>query len=69
MEHEEFEFEELEISISVGLSLNEFDFVVGSFEAAGRDRVVVPVEDAFAVGWQGAGELHELFDAARSVSW
>ena len=44
--------------------MEEFDFVVGSFEGAGRDGVVRPVEDSFAVGLQCACELHELFDTA-----
>jgi hypothetical protein len=46
----------VEVSIAVGLSLKEFDFVVGSFEGSGRDGVVVPVENTFAVGLQRAGD-------------
>ena len=45
--------------------MEEFDFVVGSFEGAGRDGVVILIEDAFAVGSERACELQELFDAAR----
>jgi len=47
------------------LSLEEFDFVVGSLQRFGRDRVVVPVEDAFAVGLKGTGELHQRPDSTR----
>ena len=45
--------------------MEEFDFVVGSLQRSGGDRVVVPVEDTFAVDLQRAGELHQLSDAAR----
>ena len=44
--------------------MEEFDFVVGSLQGSGRDGVVVPVEDSFAVGLQCAGKLHQLPDPA-----
>jgi len=49
MESEDFEFEEYMILESMGLSLHRFDFVIGSFEWAVEDWVVVPGEDALGM--------------------
>ncbi len=38
-------FEVFIVAIAVGASLNRSDFVVDPFQRAGRDRVVVPVEE------------------------
>ena len=46
MESEDFEFEEFVVSESVGLAFHGFDFVVGAFQGAGRDGVVVVGQDA-----------------------
>ena len=46
MDAADFEFEELGVSESVGLSFHGFDFVVGAFQGGGRDRVVVPGQNA-----------------------
>lgn len=45
--------------------MREFGFVVDSFEAAGRDGLVVPVEDAFAVDLERAWGLYQLPNAER----
>ena len=64
MDGEDFEFEELLISEAVGASFEGFDFVVGPLQRAGRDRVVVPGEDALAVDGEGPGEAFDDGDPA-----
>ena len=53
MECEESEFEVIVSSIAVGSSLEYSDLVVGAFQRAGGDRVVVPIQEARAMSTQG----------------
>jgi len=49
MDSKDFQFEELFVPEAVCLPFHGFDFVVGSFQGAGRDRVVVVGQDAVEV--------------------
>ena len=46
VEGEEFLLEVFVVSVAVGSSLQHPDVVVDAFQRAGRERVVVPVEEA-----------------------
>ena len=63
MNSEDFEHEEFGVTKAVCLSFHGFDFVVGSFEWSGGDRVVVPCKDAPGMKAKGLGKLHEHTDA------
>ena len=65
MECQDFEFEEGVVAETVGLPLHGANLVVGSFEGAGRDRVVVISENGAAGKRQRIGELSQHFDACR----
>jgi hypothetical protein len=65
MDAEGFEPEEFGISESIGLAFHGFDFVVGAFQGAGRDGVVVPGQDTEGVEAERLGELLEQADAGR----
>jgi hypothetical protein len=45
MSAEDFEFEELVIAVAVGSTLHELDLVVGPFQGACRDWVIVVVQE------------------------
>ena len=66
MEAEDFEFEELGITEAVGLALHGFDLVVGALQRAGRDAVIVVIQNAFLVGLERVGELLQEADAGGS---
>ena len=53
MEGEESEFEVVVAAVAIGSALEQADLVVGAFQWAGGDRVVVPVEQADAMAAQG----------------
>lgn len=63
MHGEDFEFEEIEVTVTEGSALEELEFVVGSFERAGGDGMVVPIQQAGAVAEEGCGELLQDSDA------
>ena len=63
MYSEDFEHEEFGVSESVGLAFHGFDFVVGAFQRAGRDGIVVPGEDAPGVKAECLGKLFQDADA------
>jgi len=46
MEGEDFEFKEFHIPEAVGLAFNGFDFVVGAFQEACRDGLIIIGQDA-----------------------
>ena len=50
------------IAVAVGAALQGSDFVVDPFEWAGRDGVVVPVEESRAMTSQGLGHRLHLAD-------
>lgn len=54
-----------DLSESVGLALHGFDLVVGAFQGAGGDWVVVPGKDAEGVEAERLGEGFELADATN----
>jgi hypothetical protein len=45
MEREESEFEVVVAAVAVGSALEEADLIVGAFQGAGGDWVIVPVQD------------------------
>lgn len=53
MEGEDSESEVFIVAIAVGSVLEQFDLVVGTFQRAGRDGVVVPGEQAGSMLAQG----------------
>ena len=55
----------LVVSVARGSPLEGTDCVVDLFEGAGRDRLVIPVEQSRAVGLQGLGHRVQLSDAGR----
>jgi hypothetical protein len=63
MQSIDFEDEECPVPKSVCLTLQCFDFVVGSFQWPGRDRMVIVSEDSSLVGSQRLGNVFEYFDA------
>jgi len=67
MDAEDFEPEEFGISESIGLAFHGFDFVVGAFQGAGRDGMVVPGQDTEGVEAERLGELLEDADAFEHV--
>ena len=62
MQGEELEREELLVPEPVGLPLHGADFVVGALQRPRGDVVVVPRQDAMAVGPQGVGQRGEGAD-------
>jgi hypothetical protein len=59
----ELEGEEFSVAKSVVLAVHGFDFVIGAFEWAGGDGVVVPGQNSGGVGEEGAGEVVQDADA------
>lgn len=55
MEGEQSELEVVIATITVGSALEEADLVVGSFQRAGRDRMVIPVQQSGTMSSQGVG--------------
>ncbi len=56
-------FEVFVVSIAVGASLQGSDFVINPFQGGGRERVVVPVEEASSVLAEGLRHGLNLADA------
>lgn len=63
MDGQDLEFEEFSIAEAVGLAFHGLDFIVDAFERAGRDRVIVPGEDAVLMFFEGVGEFEQHGDA------
>ena len=63
MEREESEFEVIVSSIAVGSSLECSNLVVGAFQRAGGDRVIVPVQESCAMSTQGVAHGPEHSNA------
>ena len=57
MKCQDFEFEEFLVPEAVGLAFHGFDFIIGPFQGAGGDGVVIVSQDAPAVEGQGLGEF------------
>ena len=64
VEGQEFLLQVVVVSGAVGAALQGADFVVDPFEGAGRECVVVPVEETSAMGAVGLGHREYLLDAA-----
>jgi hypothetical protein len=60
---QDFEFEELPVSEAIGLPLHSFDLVIGPFQGAGGDGVVIEGQDASAIDRQGLAHFDEHGDA------
>lgn len=60
---QESEFEVVVAAIAVGSALEEADFVVGAFQRAGGDRVIVPIQQADAMASQRMAHGAEDADA------
>ena len=69
MYSEDFEHEEFGVSEPAGLAFHGFDLVVGAFQRARRDGVVVPSEDAPGVEAEGLGELLQVDDGRELTSF
>jgi len=63
MDEGESEFEVLHVPEAAGLTFKDLDLVVHAFERAGGDGVIVPGEEAKAVGAKGFGEAGHEFEA------
>jgi hypothetical protein len=55
MSPEDFELEEFVIAVAVRLTLHDLDHVVGPFQRACRDRVIVVVQDSLLMFFEGVG--------------
>ena len=64
MEVEDSEFQVLVISIAVCVSLEGFDFTIGSFQFCGTDAMFVPIEQERFPHLQLFGSIVEDLDAA-----
>lgn len=51
------------VAVAVGSALEEANFVVGVFQRAGGDRVVVPVQESYAMSAQRVAHGAEDSDA------
>jgi hypothetical protein len=58
---QDFEFEKFLISEAIGLTLHGLDFVVGPFQGASGDRVIVIGQETTAMESQGLGEAAGTF--------
>jgi hypothetical protein len=54
---QDFEFEKFLVPESVSLALHGFDLVVGPFQGAGGDRIIIVGQDAPAMEGQGFSEF------------
>ena len=59
MESQDFEFEKFLVTEAVSLTFHGFDFVVGAFQGAGGDRVIIVGQDAPAIEGQSFGEFNQ----------
>ena len=60
MESQDFAFEEFLVTEAVGLMFHGFDFVVGAFQGAGGDRVIVVGQDVPATWGRVLANLMSL---------
>ena len=69
MDGEYLQLEEFLVAVAVGLPLHGLDLVVGAFQRAGGDAVVIPGQEAGAVELQGLGELLRCVQCLRDGEW
>ena len=63
---QDVELEELVITVTIRLTFHELDLVVGALQRPRRDRIIVVVQDALLVSFEGGGKLLQHPDSGTA---